>query len=131
MPVTLRQTVFALAICIAFVAFGTFVIHLAWDDWAHQQIRLTHRTAPRLIVYGANRDELILRCASLALFGGFWLCTGVAVGCGLVHRLAALRERFFTGSVQVPRGVLLPLWVGVACFVVWFALICFIKLHYP
>lgn len=131
MPVTLRQTAFALAIGIAFVAFGTFVVDLAWDDWVHQQIRLTHRAAPRLITYATNRDEFILRCASLALFGGAWLCMGLAVGCGVAHRLAVLRRRFFTGAVQAPLGVLLPLWVGVACFAVWFPLICFIKLYFP
>lgn len=130
MPVTWRQTVFAAAMCIAFVAFGTFVIHLAWDDWVHQQISLTHRTAPRLISYAANRNELILRCASLALFGASWLWAGVAVGYALTHRLVVLRHRFFTGSVEVPLGVLLPLWLGVSCFAVWFALMCFIKLHY-
>jgi hypothetical protein len=131
MPVTLRQTVSAVAICVAFVALGTFIVHLAWDDWVHQEIRLTHRTVPRLISYAANRDEFILRCASLALFGGFWLWTGFAVGCGLVYRLAVLRHRFFVGSVKAPLGVLLPFWVGLSCFAVWFPLIGFIKLYYP
>jgi hypothetical protein len=83
MPVTLRQTVYAVAICVAFMGFGLFIVHIAWNDRIHQEIRLTHRTVPRLISYTANRDELILRWASFALFGGFWLWTGFALGYAL------------------------------------------------
>jgi hypothetical protein len=131
MPVTLRQTVYALAICAAFMAFGLFTTYGAWNDWVHQEIYLRHRTVPRLISYAANRDELILRCASLALFGGFWLWTGFALGCGLLHRAAVLRQRFFADAVKPPLGVLLLLWIGLSCLAVWFPLMCFIKLHYP
>jgi len=131
MPVTLRQTVYALAICVAFMAFGLFILHIAWSVWIHQEIRLTHRTVPRLISYTANRDEFILRCASFALFGGFWLWTGFALGYALLHRAAVLRQRFFVGVLKSPLGVLLPLWAGLSCFAVWFPLICFIKLYYP
>jgi len=131
MPVTLRQTVCAVAICVAFMAFGLFIVHIAWNDWIHQEIRLTHRTVPRLISYTANRDEFILRCASFALFGGFWLWTGFALGYALLHRAAVLRQRFFVGVLEPPLRVLLPLWAGLSCFAVWFPLICFIKLYYP
>ena len=131
MPITLRQTVYALTICTTFMAFGIFIVHVAWNDWVHQEIRLTHRAVPRLISYAANRDEFVLRCASLTLFGGFWLWTGFALGCGLLHRVAVLRQRFFVGVIKPPLGALLPLWTGLSCFAIWFALICFIKLYYP
>jgi hypothetical protein len=131
MPVTLRQTVFAVVICITFIAFGIFIAHIAWDTWMHEEIRLPHHRVPRLISYAANSDEFILRCASLALFGGFWLLTGFALGCGLLHRLVVLRQRFFMGVVKTPLCVLLPLWTGLSCFAVRVLLNWFVRLYYP
>jgi hypothetical protein len=131
MPVTLRQTVYASVICITFMACGIFLVHVAWIDWVHREIRLTHHTVPRLISFAANRNEFILRCACLTLFGGFWLWTGFGTGYGLLYRVAVLRQRFFVGVVKPPFTVLLPLWTGLSCFAVWFPLIVFIELHYP
>lgn len=126
-PLKLMKVLFFLG---AFGLLGVWLLSMSYEEWIRGHVLLTRRrVVPRLVTYAANPVEFSLRCAFLALLGGFFASFASVGLFGIVHRLAALRSRFFAGPFKSKASVRLML-VPLVCFAGWFGLLAFLPFAY-
>ena len=96
------------------------------EDWIS-----VNRRVPRLVTYAANRNEFVLRCISLASYGGFFLSMSLGLLLGLLIRFMRLGAQFFAGPYRPPGLVTVIFIPPILCFVVWLVLQWFTWFSYP
>lgn len=130
MPLTPRRLLFALAGIAAIGAVGLVLLQGTYDSWQRGQVLLTRsRIVPRLVTYAEHPVEFALRCAFLGLAALSFATFSMAWLVGLIHRLVVLRSTFFAGDFQ-SRWASRLLFVSLACFLAWLALLGFLPLAY-